>query len=365
MYLTISLTRPFRLFTAALCAAVCLLSNPVLAQSDAGALDAVTHRFFSESEMPGLSVSVAEGGTLIFSRGYGYADLEQHVRVLPGESRFRIGSVSKTMTALAVGKLVQAGKLDLDAPVQRYVPSFPEKKWPITTRMVAGHVAGVRHYSGDEFLSQRRYESVLEGLTIFENDTLVFEPGTRYSYSSYGWNLVSAVVEGASGIDFLTYMQDSVFVPAGMIRTVADHTGEIVEYRTRFYERNALGQIVPAPYVDNSYKWAGGGFLSTTEDLIRFGQAHLDGILDEATIEILWTPQNLIDGSSTNYAIGWSSGTDNNGRFWVGHNGGSVGGTTRFRIYPQQEIIVAAVTNLSTASFGSLVEDLVEALSRQ
>src|SRR5438445_10193376 len=90
------------------------------------------------------------------------------------------------MTAAAVALLYEQGKLDLDAPVQRYVPSFPDKGVPITTRQLAGHLAGIRHYRGDEFLLNRRFTSVLEGLTIFQGDSLLFPPGTKFSYSTYG-----------------------------------------------------------------------------------------------------------------------------------------------------------------------------------
>ena len=164
----------------------------------------------------------------------------------------------------------------VDAPVQRYLPSFPEKQYPITVRQLAGHLAGIRHYQGDESLGSRHYETVLEGLEIFRDDPLLFEPGTQYSYSTYGYNLLSAVLEGASGKPFLAQMEERVFEPLGMRHTSADQNRFIVFDRVRPYIVDDEGRFANAPHVDNSYKWAGGGFLSTAEDLVRFGFAHLE-----------------------------------------------------------------------------------------
>ncbi len=228
------------------------------------------------------------------------------------------------------------------------MPSFPVKRWPVTTRQLAGHLAGIRHYDGEEFLSSERYETVLAGLEMFQDDTLLFEPGARYSYSSYAWNLISAVVEGASGQDFLGFMRNNVFGPLEMDHTVADHTDSIIPHRTRFYVRTRSGTTLNAPYVDNSYKWAGGGFLANTEDLVRFGMAHLgDGFLEPETIGLLWTSQRTSDGEETGYGIGWSVEQDYAGRRTVSHSGGSIGGRTMLLIFPDDNVIVAIVANSS------------------
>jgi CubicO group peptidase (beta-lactamase class C family) len=301
------------------------------------------------SGTPGMSVAVGVDGRVVWSEGFGYADVENRSPVLEA-TRFRIGSVSKPLTAAALAQLLEAGRVDLDAPVQRYVPSFPEKRWPITTRQLAGHLSGIRHYNGDEFLNGRRYDTVVEGLEIFQDDTLLFEPGARYSYSSYAWNLISAVVEGASGEDFLTYMQENVFRPLELEATVADHTDSIIPHRTRYYQRQPDGRVLNAPYVDNSYKWAGGGFLSTPADLVRFGMAHMhDGFLNPETLTTLWTSQRTRDGEETGYGIGWRVGTDREGRRIVSHGGGSVGGTTFLLLFPDDGLAIATVGNMSQA----------------
>lgn len=293
-------------------------------------------------------------GEVAWSEGFGYADVEQRVPVWP-YTKMRIGSVSKTLTSAAVGKLVEAGKLDLDQPVQQYVPYFPKKRDTITTRLVAGHLAGIRHYRGDEFLSDSFYSTVKEGIEIFKGDTLLYEPGVEYSYSSYGWNLVSAVVEGASGKGFIDFMNDEVFEPLELDNTTAEYMDRIIFHRSGYYVKNEDGLLQNAPHVDNSYKWAGGGFVGTAEDLLKFGEAMLDNrFLHEETIDMLWKSQQTNDGEPTNYGIGWMSGTDSTGRRWVGHSGGSVGGTTQFVIFPEQKVIVAVISNLSDVSYDDL-----------
>ena len=300
-----------------------------------------------ERGVPGLSAAIGVDGRIVFAEGFGWSDVEGRVPA-SADTKFRVGSVSKPLTAAAMGLLIEQGKLDLDAPVQRYVPSFPEKRWQITSRIIAGHLAGIRHYDGDEFLSTRKYETVSEGLEIFADDSLLFEPGERFRYSSYGWNLLSAVVEGASGDEFLPYMDREVFEPLGMLSTVADHADSIIPNRTRFYEVANDGRVYNSPFVDNSYKWAGGGFLSTPSDLVRFGIAHLDGTaLQQETLEMMWTSQQTTAGESTDNGIGWFMETKYDGRRTVSHGGGSIGGVTYLLLLPEEGVVAALTANTS------------------
>jgi CubicO group peptidase (beta-lactamase class C family) len=300
-------------------------------------------------DYPGVSVAIGVHGEVVWAEGFGWADIEQRVPVRT-TSKFRIGSVSKPMTAALLGLVYEAGLIDLDAPVQTYVPSFPEKEYPITTRQLAGHLSGIRHYRGDEFLSAIHYDNVLDGLAIFADDPLEFEPGSRYQYSSYGWNLISAVIEGATGEDFLEQMQSRVFEALDLRNTVPDQNQLIIMDRVRPYELQD-GLFYNSPYVDNSYKWAGGGFLSTAEDLVKFGLAHMQpGYLQAETLDLWFTSQTTNDGEETGYGIGWSIGTDGADRRVIGHGGGSVGGTTVLSIYPDQDLVFAAIINLSGAA---------------
>ncbi len=300
-------------------------------------------------KVPGLSVAVAREGKLIWSEGFGFADWEAKKPVTT-HSLFRVGSVAKPMTAAGLMLLVEHGQVELDADIHHYVPDFPDKGQRITTRQLAGHLAGIRHYQGEEFYLNRHFASVQEGLRIFEKDPLLSVPGEKYAYSSYGFNLIGRVMEVAAGKDFLTYMDTAVFKPLAMTNTIPDDATRVIAERTRFYRIGSGGGFELEPAVDNSYKWAAGGFLSTPEDLVIFGSAHLQpGFLTEASLKALFTSQKTRDGKATGYGMGWEITQDRNQhRIWM-HTGGAVGGTTILMIRPDIRMVLALTTNCTDA----------------
>ncbi|HLZ11679.1 MAG TPA: serine hydrolase domain-containing protein [Candidatus Acidoferrum sp.] len=301
--------------------------------------------------IPGFNVAVAIDGKIIYSEGFGYADLEQRVPAWQN-TKFRIGSVSKPLTSAALMKLVEQGKIDLDAPIQKYVPSFPDKGALITPRMLAGHLGGIRHYKEGEPDSQKHYDSVVDGLERFKDDPLVVPPGTKFSYSSFGYNLLSAAMEAAAGERFLDFEQEQVFTPLGLLNTTADQPADIIPQRARFYSGGKSVATHNAMFVDNSYKWAGGGFISTSEDLVRFGSALLQpGYLKAESLKLLFTPQKTKDGKETNYGMGWFIGKSKSGKRIFEHSGGSVGGTSELIVYPDAHLVVAFVCNYDGESW--------------
>jgi CubicO group peptidase (beta-lactamase class C family) len=317
----------------------------------------------TKQSVPGLSIAVAVDGKIIWSEGFGLADLENQIRVSPA-TRFRIASISKPLTAAAMARLFEQGKLDLDAPVQKYVPNFPRKEKDITARQLAGHLSGIRHYrrdpdeSKDEFFNRREYyKSVSEALKTFQDDPLDFTPGTKFGYSSFGYTLLSAVIEGASRQNFLTYMQEQVFIPLRMPSTSADDNRQIIPDRARFYSLDSEKRLINAPYIDRSYSWAGGGFLSTPEDLARFGSAHLQsGYLKAETLKEIFTSQKTADGKETGTGFGWRIGQDKEGRTFYFHPGEDVGGRSYLLMYPEKKVVIAMLHNLTGASLASIIE---------
>jgi len=299
--------------------------------------------------IPGISICVGNREKILWAEAFGYADLENKSK-LSIYSKFRVGSVSKLLTSLAVGKLYQEGRLDLDAPVQQYVPDFPVKKYPITSRQLTAHMSGIRHYRrGDPLDVPKNYKNVMEGLSIFKDDTLLFKPGTKYEYSTYGYSLLSAVVEGSAHMPFLSYMQDSIFLPFNLTHTTADFNDSIIPYRVRFYDYVGK-KLVNSPLVDNSYKWAGGGFLSTPYDLVTMIRGLLNHkVLNEKTLELLFTPQNLENGTSTNVGIAWRINKAKDGITYIHHGGAIQGGRTFVLFYPESGYIFAVTANNSAA----------------
>lgn len=335
---------------------ILLLACAVLLQAQAPAASEKARAMMEElrvrSGSPGLSGAVAVDGTVVWAEGFGLADAENQVPVTPG-SRFRLGSVSKLLTVAAAARLVEAGKLDLDAPVQRYVPSFPDQGQPITARQLAGHLAGIRHYVPADFLLPvRRYERLTQGLAIFQNDPLAHAPGSAYLYSSYGYNLLGAVVEGAAGKDFGAAVDELVIQPLEMKSTSLDDPAKIVERRVRFYRREADGTLFNERAIDSSYKWPSAGHLSTASDLVRFASAHLrDGYLKPETRSLLFTSQRTLKGEETGVGLGWRIGKDGAGRRILHHGGAIEGGRAFLLMYPDEGIAVAILANLSGARF--------------
>jgi CubicO group peptidase (beta-lactamase class C family) len=180
------------------------------------------------AKLPGLSVAVMQRGRVVFAEGFGHADVGRRLPVTPG-TQFRTASVAKVITATAVARLVESGQLDLDAPVRRYVPSFPDTGGDtggrITPRQLAGHLSGLPHYSDGDRVEDRVYASVADALSVFAHLPPAAPPGARYRYSTHGYTLLSAAVEGAAGVPFLEYLARSVLQPLGMRATGPERPG--------------------------------------------------------------------------------------------------------------------------------------------
>lgn len=311
-------------------------------------------KMMKKKSIPGLSVSVSIKGKTIWSQGFGYSDMENGVPVRIN-TKFRIGSVSKTITAIGLAKLIDKNKINLDSPVTNYVAYWPVKRYPITVGQVGSHVAGIRHYSGYEFNSAKHYNNVEESVEIFKNDTLRYVPGTIHFYSSYGYVLLSAAIEGASGKPFLNFLYDEIFSPLGMKNTVPDHNDSIIPNRSQFYMMINNKKLVNAIYVDNSNKWGSGGILSTSYDLLKLGNALLQNkIISVSSKNVLWTPYKLSTGKENVYGIGFRNEKDKAGRTFMSHGGTSIGGRTFFVIYPKEELVMAITYNLLPAGYNEI-----------
>ncbi|XP_071355210.1 serine beta-lactamase-like protein LACTB, mitochondrial isoform X2 [Trachinotus anak] len=413
----------------------------------------LVERIKAEVGAPGLVVGVSVDGVQVWCEGIGYADLENRVPCSP-ETVMRIASISKPLTSAAAARLCEEGKLDLDVPVQKYVPEFPQKQFDgqdvtITPRMILSHLSGIRHYEKDakkvkedkekakrllkpplkekedekrssekkdkstteqntkgkeatqaqrkkefeheEYYLKDNFENVTQALDLFKNDPLIFKPGTTFLYSTHAFTLLSAVVEQAAGQRFLDVMMN-MFRELGMLNTVPDENDPIIYHRSRYYRLSKKGRVVNCPYVDTSYKWAGGGFLSTVGDLLLFGNAllysyqvaHLKdteglqpGFLKPKTALNLWAPVDRTEGSWDKdgvYAQGWlvveklqKYGQCRKRRHYVSHTGGAVGASSVLLVLPSEEIyqcqgqrpllpqgvVVTIITNMQSVGLNS------------
>ncbi|XP_052454012.1 serine beta-lactamase-like protein LACTB, mitochondrial isoform X1 [Carassius gibelio] len=396
---------------------------------------------------PGMVIGVSVDGSHVWCEGVGYADLENRVPCGP-DTVMRIASISKPLTAAAVARLWEDGKIDLDAPVQRYVPEFPQKQFDgedvtITPRMILSHLSGIRHYEKDvkkvredkekakrllkppekkeeksldenkeklekaedssaknkeakggqkrkkefeqeEYYLKDNFENVTQALDLFKDDPLVFRPGSTFLYSTHAYTLLSAVVERTAGQRFLDHMM-KMFRELGMLNTIPDENDPIIYNRSRFYRFNKKGRVVNCPYVDNSYKWAGGGFLSTVGDLLVFGNALLysyqmaelkntdgllPGFLKPHTAKAIWAPVDKTDASWDKdglYAQGWlvvekqqKYGQCRSRRHYVSHTGSAVGASSVLLVLPSesghtppQGVVVTIITNMQSVGLNT------------
>ena len=328
----------------------------------------------TEQNLPGLSVAVGIDGEIVWAEGFGWADLEEQVKVAP-DTRFRIGTASTVLTSSAVGLLLERGRLKLDDEIQTYVPAFPKKPWPVTLRQLMGHLAGVRNDGGDEGpLLSARCERPVEGLQHFADSSLLFEPGTEYRYSSYGWILVSAAVEAVADEPFLTFMRKQIFEPLGMADTRADSAtqpipGRATPYFPRFAADPKYGLHLMRE-IDYSCYSGSSAFLSTPSDLVRFGMAINGGkLLQPATVHLLQTTQRLTSGTETGYGLGWdleSVALAGEQTRTVGHDGESLGGmVASLMTFPERGIVVSVTSNISFADTSAIALSIARAFAEQ
>ncbi|MAU72488.1 MAG: D-alanyl-D-alanine carboxypeptidase [Pseudozobellia sp.] len=331
--------------------------------------DALLGQLVNDHKVPGLAITVLKNGETFFQKGYGFIDLNTRNRVNAENTVFRIASVSKPLAATALAHMVSEKLIDLDASFYVYVPYFPKKKWGFTIRQLAGHTAGIRGYRGIEYGLNKKY-GIREGIEVFKDDDLLFEPGTEFLYNSFGWVLISLAMQEVSGIPFEDYVSEKVLQPLGLNKTFAPnlHNAGSAPFQedenlqlSKFYSKCLTG-FREAIEVNNFYKLAGGGYLSTTSDLAKFGQAYLDGqVLDHDILNQFLTPGS-INKTSTYYGLGWQVSRDSGGRNYYGHVGNGVGGYSNFFVYPKEQMVFAILTNCTDPKIQNTLDDAIEAL---
>ncbi len=304
-------------------------------------------------ELPALSVAVAAQGRLIWSYTSGWADSSGGVSA-SRHTRFRIGSVSKLFTAVAALRLYDAGILNIDLPIGEYVSSAPVSATPITPRLLAGHLAGIRHYGRTDYINTEYYPDLRASLNRFIEDSLIAEPGSKYNYSSYGYNLLGAVLESAAGKDFRDIIREEIVQQMDLTSTVPGDSGKSAG-EAAYYMRVAGGDLREAPRVDLSDRWPSGGYLATASDLARFGSGvFAPDYLSDAARELMLTSMQTADGETTGVGFGWRNGTEDRGRRITHHGGEAMGSRAFLLVYPDDGLAVALLTNLSFAPLGVL-----------
>jgi CubicO group peptidase (beta-lactamase class C family) len=322
--------------------------------------------------LPGLSVAVGSGGDVVWAEGFGYADIDKRTGVTPA-TKFKIADVSIPLTSAAAGLLVEQERLNLDTVIQTYVPEFPDKQWPVTVRELMANVGGMRTDAGDEEPIAVKCPRPLDGIERFKDSALLFEPGTRFRQSSYGWILVSAAIEAAANTPFYTFMRAKIFEPLAMSSTRPDSMTEQIPDRATMYFPRFAGDPRYGPDLaregDHSCFAGAGAFLSTPSDLVRFGMA-MNGtrLLRRSTVQDLQTPQRLITGEETGYGLGWKIETIDLGGAparMAGHGTKPdfIGGTASLLTFPERGLAVAVTSNTGFADTRSIALAIAQAFA--
>jgi serine beta-lactamase-like protein LACTB len=338
--------------------------NKSLSSEKRAQIEKAASSFMAANSVPGISVAVVQDGELVWSSGFGMADLENFVPAT-SSTLFRLGSISKSITATAILQLWERGKLDLDAEVQKYCPAFPKKEWPITSRELLGHLGGIRHYNPDgkgdiPDDSAKHFSSMEESLKIFAGDPLVAKPGTNFHYSTYGYTVLGCVLEGAASEKYVDYVKENVFGPAGMEETQADNFFAVIPHRTRWYHKDQAGVVQNAGVLDSSYKIPGGGLISSADDMARFEIGVMSNkLVKPATREVMWTVQQPTEGKPSHYGLGWSV-TGKFGLHLVGHDGGQQGTDTAMVMVPDRRDGVVVLANMDDVNTQKLAEEILK-----
>ncbi|HSR70543.1 MAG TPA: serine hydrolase domain-containing protein [Acidobacteriota bacterium] len=360
---TLKTLRPYLLLSLVLLSRMAAASPPWTAQEAEEEALAIAREVLQQNRLPGLAVTVLRQGEPVFSQGLGYADLELKVKATP-HTLFRIGSLSKLITVAALARLQEQGLIEWDDTPQKFV-HFPDKGHPITLRQLASHTSGIRHYIAgdprgcgpitgpDGQLRLQGWDTLQDALPLFAESDLVLEPGSGYQYSTFAYTLLGAVMEKVAQKPFLEVISEQVFAPLKMEHSTTDRNIPLIENRSDFYVIHPQsGQVGNAPCNDSSYKWPGGGLLSSSSELAAFAAAHLEpGFLRAETLQSVFAPQPNAADRDYRVGLGWRIGQDEQGRTIYHHGGAIMGGRAFLLAYPEEQVVVVMLAN-TFARFG-------------
>lgn len=315
--------------------------------------------YLENKNAPSISAGILKNGEIIWLNAKGISDLEDNDNATI-TSLYRIASISKPITAVAIMQLVEKGLIDLDKDARIYIPDFPEKKWKFTVRQLLNHTAGIRSYRDGEFHNKKYYSSISEAVKVFAYDSLNFEPGTKYEYTSLSYSLLALIVENVTHQTFEKYLTQNIFIPAEMKSTRVDKQQEIVPNRVKGYEKDNYRKIKNAPLADLSIKVAGGGLLSTAQDLLLFSKHLLEGkLIKKQSLEVMTKKTKLKNGKLIDYGLGFALEYENDTLKSISHTGGGTGFSTMLLINPKLNLAAVHLINLSDRNLGLPAEDLL------
>lgn len=327
---------------------------PAMAQTPARkdlnvAINELLAETFKPNE-PGAAVIVIKDGQTVFRKGYGMANLELGVPIEP-DMIFRIGSVTKQFTAVAVLMLAEQGKLALSDEITKFLPDYPTQGRKITVEHLLTHTSGIKSYTDlPEFLQQMRKDlSLKELIDFFKNKPMDFAPGDNWHYNNSGFVLLGAIIEKTSGQKYADFIEKSIFAPLGMRHSFYDSTQRIIPRRAAGYGKTKDG-YANAEYLSMNLPHAAGSLISSVDDLALWDAAlYTEKLVKQESLRRAWTPYKLNNGKPTGYGYGWGFSTIEGQRV-IGHAGGINGFTCDTLRLPDARVYVAILTNRNTGT---------------
>jgi CubicO group peptidase (beta-lactamase class C family) len=307
------------------------------------AFDAAVRHALARQSNGGVSVGVQQGSRR-WTAAYGQRDL---AKKLPAtvDTTYRLASITKSFTAVAVNQLADAGKLSLDAEIQSLVPSYPKKQWPVTVRQLLGHLGGVPNYKSAADGKNLKKLDTSGAIALFADRPLAVEPGTEYHYTTWGYVLLGGAIEKASGVSYGDYLAKNVFGPSGMSSAALDDFATRGSLHATGYARKG-GKLVPSDRLDVSSRSAGGGTRGSVLDLLGFGGALLENkLVPEQTAARMWVPMATREGKLTDYGMGFAA-YPLQGHMTVAHSGAQPETSTLLMVLPDDDLVVALATNV-------------------
>ncbi len=306
----------------------------------------------SDKTVMGVVAGYAVDGTIIDQSAAGYYNkkLEKKFEL---DTQVRMGSIAKPMTAIAVMQLVEQGRLDLDTPIQTYIPDYPtHPKTQITTRHLITHTSGIGGYKdGRESNTTVNYPTLYEALDLFKDRELLFEPGTQYSYTTYGYTVLGVIIERVSGQTFEAYMQTNIWDKANMSHTGVEKFGVKSDNKSELYSRNnGKGKAKIAKENNLSNRIPAGGFYTTLGDMLNFGNAIINNTLVKESTLTLMRQHHSLEKVNNSYGFGWFLyGPKSKEGAIMGHSGGQTGCTSFLFIVPSKKAVSVILANTSRA----------------
>lgn len=315
-------------------------------------------KYLEREEIPGMAISISYNDTIVFSEGFGYADLDTKKQVIPSKTLFEIASITKMITVGVLAKLYEANQLDFTKSAYFYLDSLPKKEYDFSINELAGHLSGLQRHPSEEMWSEENNYSKKDFYRVFEKDSMIFEPSTNYKYSNYGYKVLGKIIENILNMPIERAQDLFLFKPLKMtntkVTTSYDEDSCVKFYTYKNKERH------PAKYVYNNFSYAEGCHLSTSEDLIKLGNAFLfpNRLLTKETIIELVKPQSLKDGKKTNYGKGFEVDKDNFDNLFYGHGGNAISARSELKIYPNSKLVITMVANKSKSKEDDFIEKI-------